>query len=511
MKGKHALLAGAVFLAFGGLLVQAQTVQSGADSVIREDWLSVYIMGRKAGWVRSTVSSAVADGRRTFETRTTQNLTIKRGATTLNIVQESRVVEDENGNLISFNVAIEEPRSKRYIIGKIVNGDLLSYSGSSPEPVFQKRAITEQGRCPYWLDKRARESGYQPGQQMEFFAWMPEVDHTRPLRAQVAYKGDAEVEILGGKRRLHRAEMTSEGFKGITMVSWYDDDGVMWRNDTGGFLGLKLLRTNETLAKSMDEPAELMVSTYVPADRLLSDPRRVCKAQYRIRAKDGAKLPDFPEGVGQTVAKGGDGEVIIEIALSRPAASIPFPCKLPAGELKEYLAASPLLEIDDPAVVQAAAQATVGAKDCMDAARAIEAWVRATVKTKGLDVGFASALETLKQSEGDCTEHGVLCAALARALGIPSRVVAGLVYLRPDDCKSGNFPCGAFVYHLWTEVYIGQWVAIDAAVIPPEGFPVDATHIAFARSELHGPMPMELCSPILAVGGAMEIEIIEAE
>ena len=76
----------------------------------------------------------------------------------------------------------------------------------------------------------------------------------------------------------------------------------------------------------------------------------------------------------------------------------------------------------------------------------------------------------LAAGKGDCTEHSVLFVALARALGIPSRQVHGLVYARYADAKD------ALYWHAWAEVLSGgEWIAVD----PTFGQPVaDATHVA---------------------------------
>ena len=39
--------------------------------------------------------------------------------------------------------------------------------------------------------------------------------------------------------------------------------------------------------------------------------------------------------------------------------------------------------------------------------------------------GVPSALETLKSRVGDCNEHATLFAALARSLGVPTRIAVG--------------------------------------------------------------------------------------
>jgi len=66
------------------------------------------------------------------------------------------------------------------------------------------------------------------------------------------------------------------------------------------------------------------------------------------------------------------------------------------------------------------------------------------------------ALRTLADRRGDCTEFAYLATALARAAGIPARVVsgyryAGLAVLLPND------------RHDWAEFYLGgRWRVVDA-------------------------------------------------
>lgn len=43
-------------------------------------------------------------------------------------------------------------------------------------------------------------------------------------------------------------------------------------------------------------------------------------------------------------------------------------------------------------------------------------------------LGIPDALTTLEGGRGDCNEHAALFAALARSVGIPCRIVAGVTY-----------------------------------------------------------------------------------
>jgi transglutaminase-like putative cysteine protease len=96
----------------------------------------------------------------------------------------------------------------------------------------------------------------------------------------------------------------------------------------------------------------------------------------------------------------------------------------------------------------------------------------------------------LHQKTGDCNEHAVLFAALARAAGIPADVEAGLVY---QD--------GRFYYHAWNTLYLDQWVTADTVI---GQFPADVTHVRFVRGT-------ESQIDLMPLIGRLNIEILEAK
>jgi len=60
----------------------------------------------------------------------------------------------------------------------------------------------------------------------------------------------------------------------------------------------------------------------------------------------------------------------------------------------------------------------------------------------------------LKDPRGDCTEHSLLFVNLVRVLGIPSKMVNGLIYLGDKQQK--------YQAHVWAEVYLNnKWHAVD--------------------------------------------------
>jgi hypothetical protein len=84
---------------------------------------------------------------------------------------------------------------------------------------------------------------------------------------------------------------------------------------------------------------------------------------------------------------------------------------------------------------------------------------------------FDIASRVADHRSGDCTEHAVLLAALARSVGLPAVVVIGTVFAH-DGSTVGAFG------HAWTEIHRdGGWSLVDATplggVVPlayvPEG------------------------------------------
>src|SRR5262249_61456234 len=98
-------------------------------------------------------------------------------------------------------------------------------------------------------------------------------------------------------------------------------------------------------------------------------------------------------------------------------------------------------------------------------------------------------LQVLRARGGDCNDHTQLFVALARAIGVPTRFVAGLAYVD-----------GKFYYHAWPEVLLTGWVAVD----PTFGqFPADAGHLRFVIGGLTRQ------TELLRLMGNLEIQVLD--
>jgi len=158
--------------------------------------------------------------------------------------------------------------------------------------------------------------------------------------------------------------------------------------------------------------------------------------------------------------------------------------------LRVYLEPTDALQVDDPEIQNLARQLTAGITDPVEKARRILDYVYRSLE-KRPSVTLPTALEVLHQGYGDCNEHSVLFAALARAAGVPTRITVGLVY-------QGD----AYYYHAWDAVYAhGQWFFVD----PVMGeFPASIGHILLKIGGI------EEQARLLPIVGVLRIRVLDA-
>lgn len=141
---------------------------------------------------------------------------------------------------------------------------------------------------------------------------------------------------------------------------------------------------------------------------------------------------------------------------------------LSGGPLPRHSAASFVIDFDEPPV----AKLLPSLQKQSGAAPSIEALVEfadAAITSKSYRRSFDIASQVARSNEGDCTEHAVLLAALARATGRPARVVLGILLVE-DDHEVLAFG------HAWTEIHDGEAWRIADATQPARQMPGVAIH-----------------------------------
>lgn len=289
----------------------------------------------------------------------------------------------------------------------------------------------------------------------------------------------------------------AEVYGGISVESWVDDDGRVLRSSSP--LGFTMEKTEYELARQDAEQARLarrlggspvdedvILSTAVASNVDLGATTQHREIRFLL---SGVDLEGFELDGGRQTLRGDTLVVRREDwnALD-PGYSLPYK----RMDLAEALEPEPLIQSDDPRIVRHARSVTAARADWSPDPRQVAAQLTRSVYgglEKSVTFSVPSAVQVLETRRGDCNEHTVLYVALARALGLPARTAVGLVYLD-----------GAFYYHAWPEVWLGEWVAVD----PTFGqYPADAAHIRFVVGGLAQQVE------IVRLIGRLSIDVLE--
>jgi hypothetical protein len=160
-------------------------------------------------------------------------------------------------------------------------------------------------------------------------------------------------------------------------------------------------------------------------------------------------------------------------------------------DTEQYLQHSYIIPCHDQRIRQTAREIVTKADGTHQQILFLIDWMRANIRQEPEDV--FSALDVLDGKKAECQGHTFLYTALARALGIPTRVVNGIVY-------SVEFQ--GFLYHTWAESLVdSHWIAIDPTF---RQVPADATHIKLIEGEKVSDL-----LPLVDLIGKLKLRIIQ--
>ncbi|MFW2331935.1 MAG: transglutaminase-like domain-containing protein [Nitrospinota bacterium] len=138
---------------------------------------------------------------------------------------------------------------------------------------------------------------------------------------------------------------------------------------------------------------------------------------------------------------------------------------------KRWLQPTYEIQSDSEIIIKLAKDIIKDEKDQFKRALLINNWVYRYLKKRLVD--SFSALDALKAKEGECQAHTYLFSALARSVGIPTKVVSGIVYSEEAE---------GFLYHAWPEIFVGEWIALDPTLGESIANP---THIKLTEGDLN--------------------------
>ncbi len=250
---------------------------------------------------------------------------------------------------------------------------------------------------------------------------------------------------------------------GITTTSLIDGQ-LRTREASLGIITIR--EEEESAARDLDSPGDLLLSAAVRPDRPLPRPREVRSVSLKLSG-----IPDPAPDLtapGQVARPSGEETYYITISVT-PEETGPAPTLPITGPaFAEELEATAYIQADHPAIKSRARKIVGDEKDPRRAAGLLTAWVFENLE-KSFLAAIPNAVDVLEKGTGDCKAHSVLLVALARAAGLPARTVTGLVAM--DD--------GLFYYHQWAELYTGEWTPVDPTF---NQIPADAARVTLGRA-----------------------------
>jgi len=443
-----------------------------------EYWTGIVFNGAKVGFTHTRVSPAADKGHYEIDSEAVIHFSFlgydKR--------VQMRAVDtvDENARLLRFEYEYLLDESRQRIAGEVADGHLryrvtsaagdVRETGDEPlsEPVYPAGA----------LDLLPVISGLRIGSENRWLVFNGETQQTAEASQRVeAYETS---DVFEGAAFKVQTEML-----GLGTTTWIDTRGrPVFELGLNGVM-ISALEDEQTaknyLASAALNKADALVDwSLIKAPLPLADARRA--TYLRIVFPGAAGRP--PVSDGRQVCRAAGRDAICEIDASRPAG--------PADAATAALLPSSVVQSRDPMIRNLAQAIGAGHSTVSAKIDAILAWLDNNIRKEPVDT--FSALDVLDAKQAECQGHAYLYTALARALGVPTRVVNGLVY-------SGEYK--GFLYHTWAESDVdGVWRAVDPTFGQSRA---DATHIALVRGENLADLV-----PIVDWVGNTRIRVLEA-
>ncbi len=450
-----------------------------------DSWMGIYLPqedgpDQKIGYVHSAVTTEERDGDR----GSAYELLFKLSATLLSvpteIVVDGNAWSPENKGLSSFDFSVSSFEDHAMHAAGVLNNGLLKLDiNTGGESIPISLPVDENLLLSGTMGSATLNIPYlEVGEEVRIDTFDPMT--LSAGKAKIKCVGLSTFEFEGESIPVKVLETT---LGGITSETWVTFDDEVVRMDTPLGLILRKITPDEALAPSDAAGAQGLMK------RIAVIPKGL--PPFRGAKRMVVALSGLPKGVHPPQddnQKSGYGErLIIEVP------------DVPTTDDQEmlldsvdFLGGDAFVQVNHPDIMSTLETILPQPATPWEDAVSIYEWMYAEID-KTIVLSFPSALDVLRSMEGDCNEHTVLYAALARSANIPTRIAIGVVW---SDELNG------FYYHAWPEVHVGKWIPMD----PTLGQTIaDATHIKLLTGNI------ESWPKLVPYLGQLQLEVLEIE
>lgn len=474
-----------------------------------ETWHSYFMSNKPIGYIHVKSEVDAENGTETIRTTILDQLTLRRGTSTLVQSLRQTSVEDREGGQVSFDADLRVGPVRTQYEGR--------YSLDTLTTSMLRGTERQTGALPW-----SKSFGGLAAVQQSLLAKPMSLNETRRLKlllpvqyqlgtVELNCRNRASISVMDGTV-VSALEIDVKTIMGngesIESTVWIDEKGDLLKTYVPS-LDLSAIKSTQEIAEAaVKATADLFSVVSVDVKGNFSKPGDAYQTNFVIKPKSkGGKTQPGIESTSITLEpqhsqwfqKQNDGT--IQLLVSRDAsepARDGFTTLTKAPDDAD-LQSGPIIDGNASAVGKLAGLSP--ATDPMALALDLARTVNQLIRPGDLSRGFATASQTAQDGVGDCTERAVLLAAMLRARKIPAKVVAGLVYTEVSGRPQ-------MAYHMWTLAWIDdRWVSLDATL----GGLAPADRIAIASSNLADGNEYNCLAPILTAIGKFDIEVLDVK
>ena len=464
----------------------------------REYWTGIVFNGDKIGFSHLALGPGEAPG--TFELRSEAAFVLRFMGYTKQLNLKSYDLVREDLDLVEFHYEYLIDGNALSLDGKRRGGSLDVIARNGDRTTASSLAAAGRLYPQSAITLYPTFAGLVPGREFRYPVYSGELQKIAQVTQRVA--AFERSTLFAGEA--YRVETELEGYR---VDTWISPRGApLLEIGMNGVLisGLEdESRARAYLANASLNKSEALVEfAIVRLDRPLSRPRAAAMMKVALsgatRAVPSDEIQQCQRDGAETVCVVGSVDIASIPAVAPAAGGASGGSCATSGGIAgagdpRYLATTLQVPVRDARIVTLAREIAGDATDQREQVQRIVTWIDRNILKSPADAW--TALDVLQTREAECQGHTYLYAALARALGIPTRVVNGIVY-------SEDF--GGFLYHTWAESLIaGRWLAVDPTFAT---IPADATHVKLVEGET----PADL-APLVDWVGRLKLRVIAVE
>ena len=440
----------------------AKGYQSLSDFPFKEAWYGIYFQEDKIGY--SHFKILPSEKNFIIESDSIMRLTAMRKTNEIKMTEKITVAPDLS--LISFDSNVKMNQKDLRVEGNVNSTKLVLKMNAEDEKIDRDFSIDGKIFHTSAISLMPALKGLREGAKYSFDVFNVERQSVENIEQEIS-------RVKGSPGPSDAVWKITNNYGQSLVNSWTNSKGlVVLEKGLDGSL-ITILEDQESARQFMEKKAKqkdlILDFSLVKTPTKIVKPGQAKFLKVRLEgihpdliAKDNRQKVYVPES-GRP-EEGFDVEVNTE-NIQRISEGLGSTSHENIDSLSKYLLSTPSIQVGHTEIRDQALKIVTKESTDMDKVIKLVNWTADNIKGEMKD--SFSALEVLRSKQGECQSHSQLYTALARSLGIPTRIVTGLVY-------SENL---GFLYHAWAESYVKGWLSVDPTL---KQAPSDATHIKLA-------------------------------